>query len=145
MWILIILWFFYTSPSTPMRVGIERFKSNTSFNKLRLDFSLFYQYFHWYLFEYSNLHQLHCTWFECIRSCTKHPSYRFFTGWWVSQLVYILKQSIEIIIHYLIIRWITCLGHRNEFPIVSALVCMIIHWIGAMMNHDIGYQVVMID
>ena len=38
----------------------------------------------------------------------------------------------------------SCLGHQDEFPIVSALVCMIAHWREAMMNHDIDYQVVMI-
>ena len=38
----------------------------------------------------------------------------------------------------------TCLGHRDGFPMVSALVCMVIHWIGPTMNHEFFYQIVMI-
>ena len=36
------------------------------------------------------------------------------------------------------------LDHKDEFSIMSALVCMVIHWIGPMLNHDICYWVVMI-
>ena len=47
-------------------------------------------------------------------------------------------------VHYLLIGEMTCLGHWDEFPKMSALVCMVIHWIRLTMNHDINYWVVMI-
>ena len=34
----------------------------------------------------------------------------------------------------------TCLDHRDEFPIVSALVYMVTYWIEIMVNnHEINY------
>ena len=54
-----------------------------------------------------------------------------------------LSSLIEIVVHYLI-RRMTYLGYRNSFLIVSALVCMIIYWIGPAVNHVISYLVVII-
>ena len=31
----------------------------------------------------------------------------------------------------------TCLDHWDEFPIVSAVVCMVTHWTRLMVNHDV--------
>ena len=39
-----------------------------------------------------------------------------------------LDNSLEVVMHYLLIRGITGLDHQNEFPMVSALVCMVTHW-----------------
>ena len=46
--------------------------------------------------------------------------------------------------HYLLIREMTGRSHQDGFSMVSALVCMVIHWTRPMVNHDIGYWVVMI-
>ena len=46
--------------------------------------------------------------------------------------------------HYLLIREMTGRGHQDGFSMVSVLVCMVIHWTRPMVNHDIGYCVVMI-
>ena len=46
--------------------------------------------------------------------------------------------------HHLLFRGIACLDRKDEFSIMSALVCMIIHWTRSMMNHDIRLLVVMI-
>ena len=36
------------------------------------------------------------------------------------------------------------LGYRDEFLMVSVLVCMVTYWIRPMVNYDIDYQIVMI-
>ena len=32
------------------------------------------------------------------------------------------------VVYYLLIKEMTCFGHRNEFPMVSKLVCIVTHW-----------------
>ena len=34
-----------------------------------------------------------------------------------------MYNSIEIVVYYLLIEGMTCLGHRDKFPMVNALVC----------------------
>ena len=46
-----------------------------------------------------------------------------------------LDNLFEVVMHYLLIKRITCLGYRDEFSMVSVLVCMV--------SYDINYQVVM--
>ena len=36
-----------------------------------------------------------------------------------------LGNPLEIVVHYLLIKGIVGLGYQDEFPIVSALVCMV--------------------
>ena len=55
-----------------------------------------------------------------------------------------LGNLIKTILHYLLIRGVTYLGHRDGFPMTSALLYMITHWIGTMINHYISHQIVMI-
>ena len=38
-----------------------------------------------------------------------------------------LGNPFQVIMHYLLIGVITCLNHQDEFPIVSALVCIGVH------------------
>ena len=38
----------------------------------------------------------------------------------------------------------TCLSHRDKFPMVNELVCMITHWIGPKVNHDLSLSTIMI-
>ena len=54
-----------------------------------------------------------------------------------------LDNPLEIVAHYLLIKGMTYLDHHNKFPMMSALVCMVTHWIEPMKNHDIGYRMVM--
>ena len=56
-----------------------------------------------------------------------------------------LGNLVEIIRHYLLIREITCLGHRGEFSMVNALVCTVIHWTRTIVNPDARLSVFMID
>ena len=56
----------------------------------------------------------------------------------------VLDNLVEIVVHYLLIGGMTYLGYQNDFPMVSALMCMVTHWTGPMMNRDINYWVVMI-
>ena len=39
--------------------------------------------------------------------------------------------------HHLLIRGMTSLSYRDEFPMVSALVCMVTHWIGSTVSHNL--------
>ena len=46
-----------------------------------------------------------------------------------------LDNLVETIVHHILIGRMTCLGHWDEFPIVSALV-YVMHWTRPTMNHD---------
>ena len=48
-----------------------------------------------------------------------------------------LGNPLDIVVHHLLIEGMTILGYRDEFPIVSTLVCMVIHWIEPTMSHDL--------
>ena len=62
-----------------------------------------------------------------------------------SQPIHELSNLYEIIVHYLLIGEITSPCHQYKFPMVSALAFMVTHLIRPMMNHVIGYQIVMIS
>ena len=53
-----------------------------------------------------------------------------------SQLVHGPKQPLEVVVLYILIGRITDLGHQDEFPMMSVLVC-ITHWTRPMVSHDI--------
>ena len=50
-----------------------------------------------------------------------------------------LGNPFETIVDYLQIGGMTCFGYQDRFPIVSALVCIVTHWIRPMVTHNIGY------
>ena len=50
-----------------------------------------------------------------------------------------LGNSLDTIVHYLLIRGMTCLGHWNGVFMVNALVCIITHRTRFRVNHDISY------
>ena len=65
-----------------------------------------------WLFELTHLHRLHYTWLEYIRSCTEDPSYGFIVKWWAIHSQFMdLSNLSKIVVHYLLIERITCLGH----------------------------------
>lgn len=47
-----------------------------------------------------------------------------------------LGNSLEVVVYFLLIGGMDGLGHRDEFSMVSALVCMVTNWIGPK-SHDI--------
>lgn len=55
-----------------------------------------------------------------------------------------LGNPLKILMNYLPIGGMTCLSHRDSFPMVNALVWMVVHWIKPILNHNISYRVVMI-
>ena len=55
-----------------------------------------------------------------------------------------LGNPIKIVDHYLLIRRTTCLGYWDAFLVVSALMRIVTHWIGPMMNHDVKLSIIMI-
>ena len=61
-----------------------------------------------------------------------------------SQIIYELRQSIRVVVHYILIGEMIGFVNRDRFPMVSVLVCIVIHWIRSTMSQDIDYQVVMI-
>ena len=52
----------------------------------------------------------------------------------------VLDNPLEIVVHHFLIRGMDGLGYRNEFPMVSALMCMVTQWIRLMMIHDLSYK-----
>ena len=89
-------------------------------------------------YKHSNLHFLHCTWLGCIRSYTEDLSHRFLVNRWLVYNRFMdLDNPLEVIVHYLIIRGKIGLSYWDQFPMVSALVCMVTHWIEPIVNHDL--------
>ena len=43
--------------------------------------------------------------------------------------------------HHLLIEEMVGLGHRDEVPMVSVLMCMVTHWIGPMVSHNVRLSV----
>ena len=90
------------------------------------------------LYKHFCLHLLHCTWLGCIRSCIEDLSHGFLANRWLVHNRFVsLGNPLEVILHYLLIGRIVDLGYRYRFPMVSALVCMVIHWTGPMVRHDL--------
>ena len=54
-----------------------------------------------------------------------------------------LGNPLEIVVCYLLIEGLTYLDHQHRFPMMSAIMCMVTHWIKPMTNHDMGYRMVM--
>ena len=55
-----------------------------------------------------------------------------------------LGNLVKTVVYYLLIGRMTCPGHRDEFPMVSTLVCMVTYWRKLMMNHDLRLSIIMI-
>ena len=91
-----------------------------------------------YLYEHSCLHFLHYTWLRCIRSCTEDLSHGFLANrWLVHNRFMCLNNPLEVVMHHLLIGGMVGLGYRDGFLMVSALVCMVIHWIRPTVSHDL--------
>ena len=39
--------------------------------------------------------------------------------------------------HHLLIGWMAGFGNQDGFPMVSALLCIVTHWIGTTVIHDL--------
>ena len=48
-----------------------------------------------------------------------------------------LGNPLEVVVHHLLIRGMASLGYRHGFPMVSVLVCMVTHWTGPTMSHEL--------
>ena len=48
-----------------------------------------------------------------------------------------LSNPLRVVVHHLLIGGMANLGYQDGFPIVSALVCMVTHWIGTMVSHEL--------
>ena len=90
------------------------------------------------LYEHSCLHLLHCIWLRCIKSCIEDLSYGFLANIWIVHNQFLgLGDPLEVVVHHLWIEGMTSLVFRDRFPMVSALVCMVTHWIGPTVSHDL--------
>ena len=49
-----------------------------------------------------------------------------------------LGDLIETIMYHLLIGGMTYFGHRDDFPMVSTLVCMVKYWTKFIMNYDVS-------
>ena len=48
-----------------------------------------------------------------------------------------LGNPLEVVVHRLLIGGMAGLGYQDGFPMVCALVCMVTHWTGPMVRHDL--------
>ena len=81
---------------------------------------------------------LHCTWFDCIRSCKEDPSHEFLANRWLVHSYFMsLGNPLEIVVHHLLIKGMSSLGYWDLFPMVSALICMVTYRIRPTVNHDL--------
>ena len=65
-------------------------------------------------------------------------SHGFLTNRWLVHNQFIgLGNPLEFVVHHLLIGGMVGLSYQDGFPIVSALVCMVTHWIGPMVSHDL--------
>ena len=48
-----------------------------------------------------------------------------------------LGNLFEVVVHYLLIGRMTSLGRWDGVLMMSVLVCMVTHWIGPIVTHDI--------
>ena len=48
-----------------------------------------------------------------------------------------LGNPLEVVVHHLLIGGMVGLGYQDGFPTVSALACMVTHWIGPMVSHSL--------
>ena len=55
-----------------------------------------------------------------------------------------LGNLVEIVVHHLLIGWMTSHGGQDGFPIVSALLRIVTHWTRPMTKHDIRLSIIMI-
>ena len=90
------------------------------------------------LHEYSCLHLWHCIWRRCITNCIKDSSHGFLANrWLVYNLFMGLGNTLEVVVHHLLIGEMIGLGYWDGFPMVSALMCMVTHWVGPMVSPDL--------
>ena len=48
-----------------------------------------------------------------------------------------LGNPLEVVVYHLLIGGLVGLGYQDEFPMMSALVCIVTHWTRFMMSHDL--------
>ena len=90
------------------------------------------------LYEHSCPHLLYCTWLRCITSYIEDLSYGFLENRWLVHYRFMgLGNPLEVVVHHLLIGGMTGLGYWDEFPMVSALVCMVTHWTGPTVSYDL--------
>ena len=67
-------------------------------------------------------------------SCMEDLSHGFLTSRWV---VHNWFMNLDNILDFLIGRMVS-LGHRDGFPMMSALKCMVTYWTGPIVNHNVS-------
>ena len=105
---------------------------------MMFQFYFYLSLFHVLYFKHYDLHFLHCTWLGCIRSCIKKLSHGFLANRWLVHNWFVgLCNMLEVVVHHLLIGRMTSLGYWDGFPMVSALMCMVTHWIGPTVSYDL--------
>ena len=80
---------------------------------------------------------LYCMWLRCIRICIQYLSHGFLANrWLVHNRLIGLGNPLEVVMYHLLNWGMDGFGYRDGFPMMSALVCMVIHWTGPTVSHD---------
>ena len=115
-------------------------------NQFRIHYLFMMFQFHFYLsifhvlYFISILVSIFCIvcWFRCIRSCTKDLSHGFITNRWLVHNQFMgLGNLLEVVVYHLLIGGMVGFGYQDEFRMVIVLVCMVTHWIGPTVSHDL--------
>ena len=48
-----------------------------------------------------------------------------------------LNNPLEVQVYHLLIGGMTDISYRDEFPMVSAIICMVTHWKRPIMSHNL--------
>ena len=90
------------------------------------------------LYEHSCLHLLYCTWLRFIRICIEDLSHWFLANRWLVHSRFIgLGNPLKTVVHRLLIGGMASFGYWDGFPMVSVLVCMVVHWTGPIVSYDL--------
>ena len=89
------------------------------------------------LYGHSSLPFLHCTWLECINSCTKDLSHGFLVNrWLVENRFMCLGNPLEVVVHHLLSEGWLVLAIMMCFHGECTSVCIVTHWTGPTVSHD---------
>ena len=137
---ILILVFFFTIISFFLSFSFSPFLSIS----LSLSLSL---YLYIYIYIYIYMHCL-CWTFKLasLASLALWVTWKIqvmisFQDWWVVYSWFInLGNLSEVVVHYLLIKGITCLSHQNEFLMVSVLMCMVTYSARPTVHNDSYYD-----
>ena len=54
-----------------------------------------------------------------------------------------IGNPLEVVVQHFLMGGMVGLSYQDGFPMVSTLVCMVTHWTGPTISHDLSYFIVL--